>query len=91
MGPAAGWSSLASRTEPCSGSKGWLGLLSEHGREPRAGTCVHADAIGYGTRSAFVLHRAPSVDRSTAAWTDSRPCTTAARDGTALLRSVGRW
>ena len=30
----------------------------EHGPEPRAGTCVHADAVGYGTRSAFVLHRA---------------------------------
>ena len=26
-----------------------------------------------------------------AAWTESRPCTSAARDGTALLRSVGRW
>lgn len=73
------------------GIEGWLALLSEHGAEPRAGTCVHADAIGYGTRSAFVLHRAPSVHRSTAAWTESRPCTSPARDGTALLRSVGRW
>jgi len=73
------------------GTEGWLALLSEHGSEPRAGTCVHADAIGYGTRSSFVLHRAPSVDQSTCAWTESRPCTTPARDGTPLLRDVGRW
>lgn len=73
------------------GVEGWLGLLSVHGPEPRAGTCVHADAVGYGTRSAFVLHRAPSAERSVCAWTESRPCTTAARDGTPLLRSIGRW
>lgn len=84
---------VASRVagSPVLGTEAWLALLSEHGPEPRAGTCVHADAIGYGTRSSFVLHRAPSVGRSTCAWTESRPCTSAARDGTALLRDVGRW
>jgi hypothetical protein len=71
--------------------EGWLALLSVHGPEPRAGTCVHADAVGYGTRSAFVMHRAPSVAASRCAWTEARPCTTPARDGTALLRTVGRW
>ena len=71
--------------------EGWLGLLSVHGPGPRAGTCVHADAVGYGTRSAFVLHRAPTVAESRCAWTDARPCTTPAREGTALLRAVGRW
>ena len=71
--------------------EGWLGLLSVHGPEPRAGTCVHADAIGYGTRSAFVMHRASSAAASRCAWTDARPCTTPAGDGTALLRTVGRW
>jgi hypothetical protein len=71
--------------------EGWLELLSVHGPEPRAGTCVHADAVGYGTRSAFVMHRAPSAVASRCAWTDARPCTTPARDGTALLRTVGRW
>jgi uncharacterized protein with NRDE domain len=71
--------------------EGWLALLSVHGSEPRAGTCVHADGVGYGTRSAFVLHRAPTLAASRCAWTEARPCTTPARDGTALLRSVGRW
>ena len=71
--------------------EGWLGLLSVHDPDPRAGTCVHADAVGYGTRSAFVLHRAPTVADSRCAWTDARPCTTPAREGTALLRAVGRW
>ncbi len=73
------------------GLEGWLALLSVHGLEPRAGTCVHSDAVGYGTRSAFVLHRGRSVAESRCAWTDARPCTTAARDGSALLRTVGRW
>jgi hypothetical protein len=73
------------------GVEGWLELLSRHGPEPGAGTCVHADGVGYGTRSAFVLHRAPSVAGSVCAWTESRPCTTAARDGTELLRGLGRW
>ena len=35
-------------------SRGGSRCLSVHGPEPRAGTCVHADAVGYGTRSAFV-------------------------------------
>ncbi len=73
------------------GLEGWLALLSVHGPEPRARTCVHADAVGYGTRSAFVLHRGPSVAESRCAWTEARPCTTAARDGTALMRALGRW
>jgi hypothetical protein len=71
--------------------EGWLALLSVHGPEPRAGTCVHADAVGYGTRSAFVLHRAPTAAASRCAWTEARPCTTPARDGSALLHTVGRW
>jgi len=71
--------------------EGWLALLSVHGSEPRAGTCVHADAVGYGTRSAFVMHRAPTVASSACAWTDARPCTTPARDGNPILRAVGRW
>jgi hypothetical protein len=71
--------------------EGWLALLSLHGPEPRAGTCVHADAVGYGTRSAFVLHRAPTAAASRCTWTEARPCTTPARDGTALLRTLGRW
>lgn len=71
--------------------EGWLGLLSVHGPEPRAGTCVHADAVGYGTRSAFVLHRGPTAATSRCAWTEGRPCTTPAHDGTVVLRAVGRW
>jgi len=71
--------------------EGWLALLSVHDPRPRAGTCVHADSVGYGTRSAFVLHRAPSVAASRCAWTEARPCISPARDGTALLRGVGRW
>jgi hypothetical protein len=73
------------------GPEGWLALLSEHRPDPRAGTCVHGDAVGYGTRSAFLLYREPSVAESRCFWTESRPCTSPAHDGSALLRAVGRW
>jgi hypothetical protein len=71
--------------------EGWLGLLSRHADVDLAGTCVHADGVGYGTRSAFVLHRAPTAGASRCAWTEARPCTSPAHDGTALLRSMARW
>ena len=71
--------------------EGWLALLSVHGPEPRAGTCVHADAVGYGTRSAFVMHRAPTVARARARGRRRARAPAPARDGTGLLRTVGRW
>jgi hypothetical protein len=71
--------------------EGWLGGLSRHAATPLASTCVHADPIGYGTRSAFVLHRAPTAAASRCAWTEARPCISPAHDGTAVLRSMGRW
>jgi hypothetical protein len=82
-------SEVARRPDP--GVEGWLTLLSTHAATPLESTCVHADAVGYGTRSSFVLHRAPSVGQSGCAWTEGRPCLTAAEDGTGLLRSIGRW
>jgi Transport and Golgi organisation 2 len=73
------------------GLEAWLGLLSAHGPTPRESTCVHADPVGYGTRSAFVLHRAPTARQSACSWTDGRPCTTPAQSGTELLQTLGRW
>jgi hypothetical protein len=71
--------------------EGWLGVLSRHADTPLGSTCVHADGVGYGTRSAFVLHRAPTAAASRCAWTEARPCTSPAHDGTAELRQMGRW
>lgn len=71
--------------------EGWLGLLSRHAETPLGSTCVHVDAMGYGTRSAFVLHRAPTAGKSNCAWTEARPCTSPAHDGTATLRTMARW
>jgi hypothetical protein len=73
------------------GLEAWLGLLSAHGPTPRESTCVHADPVGYGTRSAFVLHRAPTVQQSACTWTEGRPCTTPAQSGAELLQALGRW
>lgn len=71
--------------------EGWLLLLSRHADTPLASTCVHADGVGYGTRSAFVLQRAPTAAASVCAWTEARPCTSPAHDGSATLRAMGRW
>jgi hypothetical protein len=76
---------------PALWDEGWLGLLSRHVETPLASTCFHADPVGYGTRSAFVLHRAPTPARSHCAWTEGRPCTSPADHGTELLRAMARW
>jgi hypothetical protein len=49
-------------------------LLAVHGPdgEPLAGSCIHADAMGYGTRSSFVY---VSGARPRAIWAEGHPCT----------------
>jgi uncharacterized protein with NRDE domain len=64
--------------------------MQRHGQVPLEGACVHADDLGYGTRSSLQL-----VVREDGAveflWTEGHPCTAGASDfsaqATALLRS----
>ena len=64
--------------------------MQRHGPVPLEGACVHADDLGYGTRSSLQL-----VIRETGAveflWTEGHPCTAEASDlsaqATAVLRA----
>ena len=52
--------------------------MQRHGPEPLEGACVHADALGYGTRSSFQLVLRP--DRADFLWTTGHPCTEPSQD-----------
>lgn len=51
-------------------------LLVEHAEDPFAGTCVHLDARGYGTRSSLLLALGRSWDTAELRWAEGRPCET---------------
>ncbi|AKT36956.1 NRDE family protein [Chondromyces crocatus] len=50
------------------------GLLTIHGVDPRAGTCVHLDEFGYGSRSACILKLGAAGVASSLLWAEGRPC-----------------
>jgi len=52
--------------------------MQRHGPTPLEGACVHADELGYGTRSSIQLVLRDS--RCELLWTQGRPCTDAATD-----------
>jgi hypothetical protein len=62
-------------------------LLVVHGpeNEPLAGSCVHADAWGYGTRSSFIYL---GGEQPAAAWVEGKPCQEAVEDLAPLLREL---
>ena len=64
----------------------WRAPMTAHAVAPLESACVHADAVGYGTRSSFqMMLRPKSVE---ALWTDGHPCTNPAQDISALATSV---
>jgi uncharacterized protein with NRDE domain len=65
-----------------------IGLLSQHADDPFAGTCVHADAVGYGTRSAMILILGQTWASTRMLWAEGRPCVTPFRDQGALLDAL---
>lgn len=67
----------------------WGEVLRVHGSaEPRDGACIHAPAVGYGTRSSFLLQLSPDCSADVCRWTDGPPCTSPWVDGSALLKEV---
>ena len=58
--------------------KAWRQPMTMHATEPLESACVHADAVGYGTRSSLQLLVRRSDAR--ALWTDGHPCVNPARD-----------
>jgi uncharacterized protein with NRDE domain len=65
----------------------WREPMTAHAAEPLESACVHADAIGYGTRSSLQLLLRP--DSASALWTDGHPCVNDARDLSAELGALG--
>ena len=65
----------------------WREPMTRHAAEPLESACVHADAVGYGTRSSLQL-----IVRSGAApeglWTDGHPCVNAPVSLAPLISSL---
>jgi Transport and Golgi organisation 2 len=67
----------------------WEETLRVHSQQdPREGTCIHAEAVGYGTRSSFLLALSPDCSADACRWTEGPPCTSPWVDGSALLKGV---
>ena len=56
----------------------WRAPMTAHAKEPLESACVHADLVGYGTRSSLQLVLGKSG--AAALWTDGHPCTNAPQD-----------
>ena len=66
---------------------GWRAPMTKHAREPLEGACVHADALGYGTRSSLQLFLRPGGAEGL--WTDGHPCTGEPRPLAPLIAALG--
>ena len=68
--------------------RAWRAPMTAHAKEPLESACVHAEAIGYGTRSSFQMVLRPG-GRGEALWTEGHPCTEPARDISSLIAELG--
>lgn len=64
----------------------WRAPMTVHAAEPLESACVHADAIGYGTRSSLQMILRPSG--GVGSWTEGHPCVNPARDVSPLIAST---
>ncbi len=64
----------------------WRAPMTVHAEEPLESACVHADAVGYGTRSSFQLVLRPAGAR--ALWTEGPPCVNPPRDISDLVAQL---
>jgi hypothetical protein len=63
-------------------------LLVYHSAERGAGTCVHMDDLGYGTRSSLLLTLGDDWSGTTLLWAEGRPCRTPFEDRADLIRAL---
>jgi hypothetical protein len=69
----------------------WADVLRVHaGGDVREGTCLHAEAFGYGTRSSFLLSLSPDCTQDACYFTEGPPCTSPLVDGSHLLKALLR-
>ncbi|EYF06872.1 NRDE family protein [Chondromyces apiculatus] len=65
-------------------------LLIEHGEhDARAGTCVHLDDLGYGSRSSLLLALGETWDTTAMRWGEGRPCQVPFVDRGELIAALG--
>ncbi|HEX4382560.1 MAG TPA: NRDE family protein [Myxococcales bacterium] len=67
-------------------AEAWRVPMTTHAALPLESACVHADALGYGTRSSLQLMLRPRSARLL--WTDGHPCVNAPRDLSAEATSL---
>jgi len=80
----AGWSGKAAPRETA-----LMELLAfHHPDDPFDGTCVHADWLGYGTRSTTLLKLGVEGGGDRLLYADGPPCRTALQDRTELLEGL---
>jgi hypothetical protein len=82
----ARWPALTGATPP---PRALGELLAVHAEDPLAGTCVHADALGYGTRSSLLLFAGADPARATLLWAEGKPCQVPHQPRSALLEALG--
>lgn len=64
-------------------------LLTEHGEnDPRAGTCVHLDGAGYGSRSSLLLSLGDTWETTVLRWAEGRPCQSTMVDQADLVAAL---
>ena len=64
-------------------------MLTEHGAtDPRAGTCVHLDDFGYGSRSSLLLSLGDTWAATALRWAEGRPCETEHVDQADLIAAL---
>jgi Transport and Golgi organisation 2 len=63
-------------------------LLARHDEDPFAATCVHLDAMGYGTRSSLILMLGAQWVGTHFLWAEGRPCVTPFAPQTALIDAL---
>jgi len=68
---------------------GLAGLLRLHSSNPIGGTCIHAPAFNYGTRSSTILFLGSSPSMSQLWWAEGHPCSAVYTSLDPLLRKLG--
>ena len=66
--------------------RAWRAPMTQHAKEPLESACVHADDVGYGTRSSLQLMLRPRSAEML--WTEGHPCVNAPRNISALARQL---
>lgn len=65
-------------------------ILAEHDEDPFAASCVHADVVGYGTRSSAILRLGEAWAETRFWWAEGRPCVTPFVEQASLVRGLAR-